>query len=254
MRIKGKLTVLAVMTLLLLFALAVSASADITSVRNLGNGSVEVQWDNMDDMYLCMTVKMSNDYNADSSAYGYRYFDTEGKRRAVLYWFAPGQSYWVFTRRTDGTFTRAYAYDVREAAKFDDFKTQPHFTVWQLVRKDANGSQKTVNYFDINEVENNLNMISVGMQFRYTWPQLKNERSYLGQGVITSPEGDRYVKDTFDQTLPAGRGYYAYNNYDSLDEYFQNMKAMRGYVPVGTYYFSIYWDGRLVCSETFRVR
>ena len=242
--------------IVLVFCLLCGAAlADVVGVTSNGDGTVDIEWDNQDDGWLLWTVKMSESYEDDLKTYGFRRFTADTKRmKSMTYYMAPGQSYWVFTQRTDGTYTQPYSFDAPGAKKFTAFKKQPHFTEWKLAQKDINGKQSKVNYFDHRNIEEKLEMMSFGLVFRYAWPDLRKQRSYLGQAVITSPDGDKYVNDSFDQTLPVGRAY-AYNNYYSLDKYFESMLAMRdGTIPIGTYYYSLYWDGKLVCSETFRVR
>ena len=71
MNMVRKMTVCLLLAALLASLFALPAMADITSARNLGDGSVEIKWDNMDDMEIYMVSKMSDNFEADLKTYGY---------------------------------------------------------------------------------------------------------------------------------------------------------------------------------------
>lgn len=254
MNMVRKMTVCLLLAALLASLFALPAMADITSARNLGDGSVEIKWDNMDDMEIYMVSKMSDNFEADLKTYGYTKatLDTS-KRKSVSYWMAPGQSYWLYTRRTDGTYTKAYAYETTRPKNFEDFRSPPRFTEWQLKKRSMEGKTSNIGYLPAIDMEQDLQYTGYGAQLKYTWVRQNKAHSYLCHVVIVMPDEERVVKDVFQQDLPVGMAY-AYNKYLPLENFFSDVLARRGEIPVGNYIFSIYWDCQLVCSTSFYVR
>lgn len=231
-------------------AFAMPALADVTAVRDLGDGSVEVRWDDADAYELRYVPKTGDDYQADLDTYGYLYEDIDGKSKVVMYHFAPGQSYWVTTNSS----STPYAYKAARAGNFTEWRTAPKVTSFVLREKSMEGKFQAVDYFYSNDIEKSGNMTSYGIKWQMTYPQLKNPRSFLWQIVITTPDDIRYVYIADGGlTLPAGRSWIE-DDYREMDTFFNAMLDTRGEIPIGTYTFSIYWDGLHACSATFKVR
>lgn len=254
MHMLRKLSACLLAAALLVSLFALPAVADVSSARNLGDGSIEIQWDNMDDMEIYMVSKMSDDFDADLKTYGFIKGELDTSRRKfVNYWMAPGQSYWLYTRRTDGTYTTPLKYEAARTKNFEDFRSPPRFTEWQLMKRDMQGKTKKIGYLEALEMEQDLEYTGYGAQLKYTWVRQTKELSYLCHVVIVTPDGERIVKDVFQQDLPKGLAY-AYNKYLALENFFSGLLERRGEIPVGQYIFSIYWDNQLVCSTPFNVR
>ena len=254
MRAFSRLFVILMVAVLMAGMFALPASAKVTNVKNQRDGSVRIEWDSNDDTSILITAKMSDSFDSDQDTYGSRRFSIDDdKLFSVMYWMAPGQSYWVYTYNTGSGYTKPYSYEPGKAARFSEFKKQPSFNEFVLMSQDMNGKTSKNSYFSTGTLENRLDEISVGVRLKYSWPQLRKVRTYFAQAVITSPDGDKYVFSAFNQRLPASRAY-AYNNYLALDDYFISYKKMRGYIPPGKYIFTIFWDGKQVCSETIIVR
>ena len=240
---------------LLTAAFSVPALADVTSVRNTGDGALQLKWDDADANKIALVPKMSENFDSDVKDYGVISDYTDGKIQATIYMVAPGQSYWVFTIKSNGDYTKPFAYNASKAPDFTDFKNPVHFSKWKLKEKTMSGRYNNLDYFPSWDMETALKeeTSSYGLELQYEWPKLKNERRYLCQVVIMSPDGDKYGFAAFEQVLPAGYAA-AYNDYLALDDYFNYLLEWRGAIPVGTYRFTLYWDGQNVCSETFKVR
>lgn len=189
-----------------------TALADVTKVKALGDGSMEVRWDGIDAEELILVPDMGGVYEADKETFGTIPVDVEGKSKIVLYGMAPGQSYWLLTEDSSGNQSTPYHHVASKALNFSEWKT-------------------TMDY-----------------------PQLKKSRTFLWQEVITDPDGFKTVVISGELELPAGWGYCIYNDFMDINEYFQTILEMRGEIPVGTYTFSVFWDGQHACSSTFRVR
>ena len=243
------LVVLAVM----LAAMAAPALADVTRVKNLGDGSVEVRWDDKDVMALILVPKIGDDMDEDLDQYGYIYEDVGNGKTQVIYYAAPGQDYWIATLSSEFDLSDPYVYSPGPAPRFTEWRTQPYFSDWQLKEKYKNNKPTNLSALSARDLESQDDDTGYGVAFHYNYPQLKAERNYLGQIVITDPDGIPYVDYAFNETLSAGNTYH-YSDYYVLDDYFDNMILDRGFVLVGVYDFSLYWDGMLVCSTTFRVR
>ena len=256
MNMVRKMTVCLLLAALLASLFALPAMADITSARNLGDGSVEIQWDNMDDRWIYMVPKMSDDFEADLKTYGAQSGDLDtNKRKAVSYWMAPGQSYWLYTRRTDGTYTQPYAYLASRTQNFDEFRTPPRITDWNLLKKSMEGKTSNINFFPALDMEQDLEYTGYGIRFGYTVNKPSKAYSFLCHIVIVTPDGERIVRDALQQPLPqGGTATTLSNRYLSMENVFSGLLERRGEIPVGTYIFSIYWDGQLVCSTSFYVR
>ena len=253
MRCLTKIFVLLLTAVLTLSSFTVPALADVTRVRDTGDGSVEVRWDDNNPDALVLVPKVSNSFDKDLETYGSISFNPTSYGSMTLYYMAPGQSYWVAMRDSKGNLTNAYAYNPGRAAKFSEFRTQPSISNWQLKEKRGSGKPTNLASLLAKELEKPSDNVSFGVGFQYHYPQLAKERRYFGQIVITDPDDIKYVDYAFEEVLPAGRTY-AYVDFYTLDEYFDHLTNSRGYVPVGEYTFALYWDGMLVCSVTFRVR
>ena len=238
---------------LLLALLSGPALADVTKVKSLGDGSMEVRWDDTDAEELILVPDMGGTYESDKENFGTIPVDVEGKSKIVLYGMAPGQSYWLLTEDSSGNLSTPYHYKASKAPNFSEWKTTPSLSTFYLRQKDMNGKYSDVDYFLSEELEDANNYDSHGIRWRMDYPQLKKARSFLWQEVITDPDGFKAVVISGELELPAGRAY-VYNDFMDIDEYLQTILEMRGEIPVGTYTFSVYWDGQHVCSATFRVR
>lgn len=238
---------------LVLCSFSASALADVTRVRDTGDGSIEVRWNDQDPLWLILTPKVTDSFEADRERYGFINIDPTTYGSMTIYYMAPGQDYWVAMVDSESYFTDAYAYTPGRVSKFSEFRTQPSISDWQLKERDGNNKPDYLASLNAKELENRPDNISYGVEFQYHYPQLKTERHYFGQIVITDPEELKYVDYAYEEVLPAGRTYAKVDFY-TLDEYFDYLTETRGYVPVGVYTFAMYWDGLLVCSVTFRVR
>lgn len=230
-----------------------AASADVTQVKYLGDGSVEVRWDDGDASDLVFVPKMSGNYDTDLANYGKILVDTEGKTKMVLYGIAPGQSFWVQTNHPGSGYTAAYAYDAPRVANFTEWRTPPRISVFIMRERSMEGKLEDVDYFLSSDLEDGSNYAGHGVKWQLDYPTLKKARTYLWQYVITDPDDFKHVVAAGVLELPAGVSW-VYDDFRELDTYFQTLMDMRGEVPVGTYTFSIYWDGIHVCSTTFKVR
>lgn len=249
----GRRLVFVLAAALILTMLTGTALADVTKVKPLGDGSVEVRWSDNDAEELILVPKMSEDYEADLAEYGRIVVDTEGKSKMVLYGMAPGQSYWLLTLSSGTGYTTPYPYKASKPSNFNEWKTTPKISRFDLREKSMEGRYTTVDYFQADSLEDMNNFTICGLQWQLDYPMLKNARSFLWQEVITDPDGFRTVVVAGVLELPMGMAY-VYNDFMALDEYFSAIMDMRNEVPVGTYTFSIYWDGVHVCSTTFKVR
>ena len=254
MRVLSKLLVIMLAALLCL-ALAAPALADVTAVKPLGDGAVEVRWDDSGDIdYLVFVPKMSNSFDDDVAAYGRLLTDDgiSGKNKMVQYSMAPGQSYWIQTQ-VGSSYTKPFAYKAARAESFSEWKTPPKITSFVLKIKDMEGRYDTADYLPANEMETGSSMSSYGAYWRIDYPQLKKARSFLWQVVITTPDGVRYVLYPGTLELPRGRAY-VHNDFMDMTPFFNALMDTREEIPVGTYTFSIFWDGQHACSTTFKVR
>jgi hypothetical protein len=248
-----KRTVCLLAAALLLFLFAFPAMADVTAARSLGDGSVDVQWDSQDDAFIYMVPKMSDDFDADLKTYGYVSGELDAKRRrATMYFMAPGQSYWLYTGNQAGELSRPYAYNAPAAATFNEFKNQPKFESIILRQTDMSGKIKGVKFFSAYDIEDDLLYTTYSARIKFTWVWQKEKHSYIGQTVILTPDGEYIVQDAYQQDIPIGNAYVQANI--SLQDFFSTLLKRRGTIPVGKYIISIYWDGKLACSNMFYVR
>ena len=230
-----------------------SAAADVTKVRNLGDNSVEVRWDDNDATDLIFVWKTGDDYESDFRNYGYVSWSVEeGKNKMTLYGVAPGQSYWVQTLNSGSGFTTPYEYKASRVSNFDEWKTPPKIAVLELKERDKNGKVSKPKYFLCSDLEDEDSYTTFVIRCRITWPRLKEPRTYLWQIVAAAPDGYRYVLDAAVLEMPRGGYYFEYEF--PMNDFFQTLLAQRGEVPVGKYTFSLYWDGMHACSSDFSVR
>ena len=231
-----------------------TATADITSVTDLGDGSAEVRWDSNDDTQLHFIRKTGEDFESDLNNYGYFWIPTEeGKNRMTVYIMAPGQSYWVRTMNSGSGFTTPWAYNVGRAPNFSEFSHPPKFSLFELKTKNSAGKMTDTDYFLASDLENENNYDSYGIRFRVTWPDLAKPRTYLWQFVLQLPDGERFVQYHKIVNMPVG-GYFWRSDYTALENDFYRINNMRREVPVGQYKWSLYWNGQHVASCDFWVR
>lgn len=253
MRLPRILIMVFAVSLLCAAVLASSALADVTRVRNIGDNSVEVRWDDNDATALIFVWKTGDDYEADFQDYGYVSWDTEdGKNKMTLYRVAPGQSYWVQTMNSGTGFTKPYPYDAPKAQNFTEWQHPPKLAACEIRERHMDGSVTKPEYFMTRDLEDSDNLSTYIVRARVTWPTLKNPRTYLWQIVVTAPDGYKYVIDADVMTMPKGGYYFEYEF--QLNDYFETLINQRGEVPVGSYTFSVYWDGKHACSANFSVR
>ena len=69
---------------------------------------------------------------------------------------------------------------------------------------------------------------------------------------ITDPMGEVIVVDRGDMELSRGLTY-TYWNFYSFDWYLDKLVEQHGSLPVGKYVWSLYYDGKFVNSQEFRV-
>ncbi len=229
------------------------AMASVTSVKPLGDGGVEIRWDDSKASRLLIVPKMTEDFSKDIDNYGYYWWDISGMKKTANYYFAPGQSYWVLTEWNDGTQTYPYAYKAARAGNFTEWRGAPSFGTFQLKERDMDGKEHKVSYFTGSELENQNSYTTHGINWKLNYPQLKKSRTYIWQFVIVEPNGIRWVHHAGELTLPAGRSF-ANDPFMPMDDFFSSLYDMRGEIPLGTYTMSIYWSTQLACSSTFRVR
>lgn len=242
-----------VLTLCLAFAVSSAMATEITGVKFLGDGSMEVRWDGGNDDKLILVRRTGDNFEYDHSTYGYRWFDLEGNGRMTVYWTAPGQSYWITTMNSAEEFDDPWYYDADYAPNFNEWSRPPAFTIFNLKMRNSSGKVSNVDYFTASELEDRSNYNSYGIQFRVTWPNLRNARTYLWQFVLELPDGERLVEHAEIVTMPAG-GYWWDCTYEALENWFHIIYDMRREVPVGQYKWSLYWDGQHVATREFMVR
>ena len=246
------LSFLFILALSLVFVIS-SATAEITNVNSLGDGSAVVSWNSNDDEKLIFVYKTSEDFYADMDQYGYYWLPTDGGSQTTVYIMAPGQSYWVSTLNSGSGFTTPYAYNVGRAANYNEFKNPPKFEKFELKMRSAAGVVDSVDCFFASDLENQNSYDSYGLLYWIKWPDLRNSRTYLWQFVLGLPDGYKYVLWHGIYELPKG-GYFWREDYYPLEDAFQAIYNMRNMVPRGQYTVSLFWDGQHVCSQNFTVR
>lgn len=242
---------------LLLAALALSsfaspAMAAITNAKYQGDGSVLVEWES-NDAFIFMVPNMTGNIVNDLQTYGFSNDSLDSKQKAVLYFMAPGQSYWIFTCDKDENYSDPYAYNAPSPDNFDEFKQQPKFENITLKQTGMDGKTTNVNFFSGRDIESDLEYTTYSAQIKFTWIFQKETHSYIGQTVIVTPDKERIVQDAYQMDIPKNTAGGVKTTV-SLQKVFKDLYQRRGSIPVGTYIFSIYWDGKLVCSTTFNVR
>lgn len=113
-----------------------TALADVTKVKALGDGSMEVRWDDIDAEELILVPDMGGGYEADKETFGTIPVDVEGKSKIVLYGMAPGQSYWLLTEDSSGNQSTPYHHVASKALNFSEWKTTPSISTFDLRQKD----------------------------------------------------------------------------------------------------------------------
>ena len=254
MRKKIRFVTFLLALLLSVAMLPLSALADVTNVRSLGDGSYEISWNDAGATTLITVWKTSDNFDADYEANGFTTASLDsGRSKIVSYYMAPGQSYWFLIRDGSGNISAPYAYNAPSPANFNEFQKPPQLSNFQLRYRTRDGRYENVDYYSYSDLETAGVTNSFGFGWTFTYPTLKKPRHYLWQLVMTDPYGCAYVFDAESFELPAGRSWLQFD-YFPIEGYFESLMNIRHEIPVGEYMFSIYWDGVHVCSASFRVR
>ena len=244
---------LALVIVLALLLPLTAAVADVTGAAPAGKGQVVVIRDNDGARYWVFLPRMSGDWSADMESYPFFTLSATEQKTILVSHMAPGQDYWICTVDSAYRMDTPYAYDAPETVSFQEFKNRPQITDFQLKRNNADGSTDKLRSISSAAIGEAVPGVEFGVAFSYTYPKLKNPRSYFSQIVITSPEGEKIVDYAYQDELPAGETN-GHTKFYSLSHYFARILHFRDQVTPGTYIFALYWDGELVDSEPFTIR
>lgn len=228
-----------------------SRTFEITGVTESSTGSVTITWKDSAGkapykvLYECfmesnVTGSLQQKqlrFTGESNVYG---------KSATLTRLVPGQSYWLFIRDADGDYA-TYAYHPGSCRNFPDFPVK--LTREYRVSKGSEVSK--ISGLSAANMESGKH--SYGMYVRLDYSQLKKERHYVGRVAVATPDGTilqvTYIEDF---ELPSGRSNTYWKMYN-LDTAVANAKTMYGYVPTGTWTWSLYFDDMFVNSMDFTV-
>lgn len=222
----------------------------ITGVTENADGTATITWTdeyNNSPYEICFAQKFTDDFHADRET-GTRDWAETREATGGSYTYqrlVPGQAYWLMVHDANGQ-GRYFIYTPKKAEKF------PEFTMKMTCQPLLNiGSDITVSEFSSAEIGAGLSGHKMELWIEH--PQLARSRDYLGQIVITSPDGSRLVENTFDFHLDQGQGKsVGWKSYD-LDWYFNVLVRNMGACPVGTYTVELYCDGEFAASTTFNM-
>lgn len=173
----------------------------------------------------------------------------------------PGQSYQIVVKRSTGAEARAIV-TIPAASAFADGKLsaasvkvsiefryrQPGDT-YQEARYTASLNAATIQ----RRVRRGVDVADneYGLYYKVDPPSLSHERTYYTMIVIRDPYGytqsfhndeTTYLTDGFHYWYCVGEGYW------------YGLHQAYGYIPSGTYYVDLYWDGMLVNTTPFYLR
>ena len=231
---------------------APSSAMTITSINRTEDGALSVTWSdsgNNGPYAIYALQKRSNSFNNDAAhPVGAQLcqdgiYTTTGLANRIV----PGVDYWIIV--VDAKGNQVYReYDGGTAPRFNEFTVEA--SIRPKYRRD--NAFEEVYAFSADDIRRYRSSTSYGARIDLEYPQLARERQYCMLIAITNPNGDIVVDVVSEDILY--RGHYSYYwNFYTFDEYFDVMSDAYGTVPTGTYTWSLYYDGRFVTSDTFRI-
>lgn len=224
----------------------------ITRITDNGDGTVTVRWTDSaaDGPYNVHKLqKFTDDFDDDlDSAIGsFICAEDTSAKMAVIDTLVPGVDYWIIVEDADGDYVYE-EYDAGSLPRFYEFNTD--ISIQLKYRR--NNAYEEVTSFSASDFNRNRSNTTYGAYIRLDYPQLARARQYRYLVSITDPSGEVIVDALGDMELSRGRSY-TYWTYYSLDWYLSLLADEHGSLPVGTYTWSLYYDGMFVSSQTFRV-
>ena len=115
----------------------------------------------------------------------------------------------------------------------------------------------SVDYFSASEIRNAYepqNKKHYGIKYEITYPKLATTRTYNTMIVYRCPNGYCHAYGEGDEEYTAfaysgGRKWWHIHGFGLWNRLLNDC----GYIPSGTYYVDLYWDGMLVNTNSFRV-
>lgn len=229
-----------------------SSGLEISKITNNGDGTVTVRWTDSaakGPYNVHKLQKFSNNFDADLDAAIGSFICAEDtpSRTAVIDTLVPGVDYWIIVENANGDYVYE-AYDAGSMPRFYEFNTD----VSIQLKYRRNNAYEEVNSFSASDFNRNRSNTTYGAYIRLDYPQLARARQYRYMVSITDPSGEVIVDALGDMELSRGRSY-TYWTYYSLDWYLGLLADQHGSLPVGTYTWTLYYDGMFVSSQTFRV-
>ena len=229
-----------------------SSGLKITKITNNGDGTVTVRWSDSasDGPYNVHKLqKFTDDFDDDLDAAVGSFICAEdsSSKMAVIDTLMPGVDYWIIVEDADGDYVYE-EYDAGSLPRFYEFNTD--ISIQLKYRR--NNAYEEVTSFSASDFNRNRSNTTYGAYIRLDYPQLARARQYRYLVSITDPSGEVIVDALGDMELSRGRSY-TYWTYYSLDWYLSILADEHGSLPVGTYTWSLYYDGMFVSSQTFRV-
>lgn len=225
----------------------------ITKVTASSNGNVTVRWS---DSTSRAPYKVRYQYYVDSN------HSSEKQRKqltwigdestkgtsTVLNWLIPGKKYWIIVTDKDDVSTW-YAYKPSSVSRYPEFG----ISVSMSLQKTRGQKVTDLDKFSAKVLEKQDSAIAYGAYIKLTYSRLAKARKYVCRVSMTTPDGSVYavhLDEAFD--LPAGRSY-TYWKFFQFDSFFGNVIEQYGYVPIGKYTWTIYFNNYLVNSRSFNV-
>lgn len=228
------------------------SAMEISKITDNGDGTVSVRWndpENNGPYQVCLRQRFSHDYHADRNM-GMHYWlaaDNVSSSMAVIDTMVPGVDYWIVVENENND----YVYEEYEAGslpRFYEFGTDISI---ELKRRRNNANENLVT-FSASDFNKNRSSASFGAYIRLDYPRLAKARQYRYMVSITDPTGEVIVVDRGDMELSRGLTY-TYWNFYSFDWYLDKLAEHHGSLPVGKYVWSLYYDGKFVNSQEFRI-
>jgi len=230
----------------------VSSTMKITKITDNGDGTVSMRWnDSGSNSPYCVysLQKFSDDFEADLDAALGTFTCAEDlySRTVVLDTLVPGVDYWLIVEDCNEDYTWE-EYEASTLPRFYEFNTD--ISIQLKYRR--NNAYEEVTSFSASDFNRNRSNTTYGAYIRLDYPQLARARQYRYMVAISDPTGEVVVDALGDMELDRGRSY-TYWTYYSFDWYLSLLADEHGSLPVGTYTWSLYYDGMFVSSQTFRI-
>ena len=221
---------------------AQAAGFSITSVSDVGDGSVRISWTSSSNGGPYKVV-------ATHKPEGIRWnIEQTSSTSCYTGELVCGETYDLQIRDAGGSLSDTYTYTVPYRT-FNEFGVK----IGMTLKTKTNDRFREVQSFSASDIISNLRNTTYGAKITLNYSRLRNKREYNWTVAFILPNGDTYVDLFTLDDLPAGQSY-SYWNFYNMNNMFNSIYKAMDEIPLGYWSWNLYFDGKFVSSYSFQIR